>query len=1100
MKKRLLLTSFCIFLAGMMFAFSGTISENTQWSDDIIITGDVTVASGVVLTIDAGVTVTFTKVDANSDGLGDTDFIVQGRLLTNGTANNPVVFTSNEDSPAPGDWAGIDFMNTTSVYSILNHTEIKYAVMGVYIADKYVTFNNGMIAYSKGYGMEVANSYSGLTSLNDLIIFETAAPSTGTGYGFKAGTNAIVNGDGLIVSSTNGYGMWFSSCTNAVIANSRAASNTNYGIYCVNSTPEISNTDVSYNEKTGIQIEGSASAPEFQYCAINYNDGFGVNYEDGSEGSIIYSDIIANTQNGFMVRENSYPTINYCNIYGNGTDPDVSEPLSTSYLYSTSGYSNYYYSQFPISLVDQIHVQGYANHSSSSSDYEFQAIAAGSNVYSVSNYNTSSNTSFDTWVTINSTSNANDWRVYVYYYYTSSQYGRISEIRYKDEPFQVGLTTNNTAGSIDARYNWWGQVNGVDDQVYQVIASTVNYEGSQVAEIPTAGTTLSNFAPDFAVLTPAELTLNPSSLSIQWDDIDIEDDALISLYYDDGHDTTGTLITSNIHEDSAADSYTWNFANTPHSLYYIYGVIDDGVNPPVVSYAPGQVMVGPLSINASDEITGEAGNQLVLPVEIINSIDPFEIISFQFTLAFDYTLLTVSDVDNTGTLTDGWAINYNDATQGQITVSGYSTSHLPTDGTLINIVFDIASDALDFETCQLNFSDTEVNDGSMTVTENDGTFTIRNAYTISGGINYFTPSRIAVGNAKLVLTGYESDSLYTDGSGAYSFPTHHAGSYSLAVSSTDPIPDLTITPYDASLTARYALGLIIFDANQETAADVNGDYYPTVYDAALMAQYSVGLIDEFSAGIWAFNPSSYAIELEGTSLVRNFTGIVIGDPSGNYPGSTERTIPDLWDLGTLARDENGRVRVNVRFDDEFYSFISRIDYNQDQFTYVGYEVAGDLDDIQVTANDQGGSIRVAGFATEQLATAQPVVSFLFDAEQGAEDIDIAYCMFDEAFAGYVEVLDADGEDVAPAKFGVSQNYPNPFNPITTIAYDIATPCHVTIDVYNVKGQKVTTLVNDKHAAGSYKAVWNADNNASGVYFYRINAGDFSSIRKMILIK
>ncbi len=1100
MKKRLYLTSICIFLFGMMYAFSGTISENTQWSDDIIITGDVTINAGVVLTIDAGVTVSFTRIDADTDGLGDIDFIVNGRLLTNGTANNPVIFTSNEDSPAPGDWAGIDFMNQTSVYSILNHTEIYYGVTGVYISDKYVTFNDGMIAYCKGYGMQVENSHSGLTSLNDLIIFENVAPLSGTGYGFMANSGAIVNADGLIVSSNNGYGMWFNGCNNAVIANGRAASNTGYGIYCLSATPEISNTDISYNEDNGMQVEGSSSAPILQYCSINYNEGFGANYEDGSDGSIVYSDIIENDSNGFFVMDNSFPVINYCNIHGNGENP-VSriEQISTNNLYTTNGSSGSYYGWYPGFMVDQIYVQGYADHNSTSDNYDFDVYLGGSEVYSYSR-TSSYDTSFSEWANINSSSTSNAWYVSLYTYSVYSQYGRVSKIKYDISYFTTQLATVNASAGLDARYNWWGQVNGVDDLLFQQYASTINYEGWQVAEVSTAGTNLNNFEPIFTLVAPDTLLLNPSSLSIQWYDVDIEDDALISLYYDDGQDATGTLITDNIHEDSATDHYTWNFADTPHSLYYIYGVIDDGVNPPVVSYAPGQVMVGPLSINASTELTGEAGTQLTLPVEIINSIDPFGIISFQFTLAFDYTLLTVNDVDNTGTLTDGWSINYNDATQGQITVSGYSTNHLPTDGTLVNIVFDIAGDALDFDTCQLNFTDTEVNDGTLTVTENDGTFTVRNAYTISGAIEYFSPTRTVVENAKLVLTGFETDSLYTDETGGYTFPSHHAGDYSLNVSSTDPIPDLTITPYDASLTARYALGLILFDADQETAADVNGDYYATVYDAALMAQYSVGIIDQFDAGMWAFNPSSYAITLETASVTRNFTGIVIGDPSANYPGSVERTIPDMWDIGTLSRDGNGRVRVNVRFDEEFYSFISRIDYNSDQFTYVGYEVADDLNDIQVTANDQNGSIRVAGFGTEEMVTGEPVLSFLFDAQPGAESIDVTYCMFDEAFAGYVEVLDAEGEDIAPPEFGVSQNYPNPFNPVTTIAYDIATPCHVSIEVYNVKGQKVTTLVNDKRDAGSYKAVWNAEQSASGVYFYRIKAGDFSSIRKMILIK
>ena len=85
------------------------------------------------------------------------------------------------------------------------------------------------------------------------------------------------------------------------------------------------------------------------------------------------------------------------------------------------------------------------------------------------------------------------------------------------------------------------------------------------------------------------------------------------------------------------------------------------------------------------------------------------------------------------------------------------------------------------------------------------------------------------------------------------------------------------------------------------------------------------------------------------------------------------------------------------------------------------------------------------------------------------------------------------------------NYPNPFNPETTIRYSVKEATHVTIEIYNVKGQLVRTLVNEAKSAGNHNVVWNGMDNSgrsisSGVYFYKMKAGAYSSTKKMILMK
>ena len=94
---------------------------------------------------------------------------------------------------------------------------------------------------------------------------------------------------------------------------------------------------------------------------------------------------------------------------------------------------------------------------------------------------------------------------------------------------------------------------------------------------------------------------------------------------------------------------------------------------------------------------------------------------------------------------------------------------------------------------------------------------------------------------------------------------------------------------------------------------------------------------------------------------------------------------------------------------------------------------------------------------------------------------------------------ADDKFVPVANY-LSQNYPNPFNPETVIEYTLSNRSKVSINIYNLRGQEVTRLVNVQQEAGYYKIIWNASNISSGIYFYRLIVGDFVQTRKLVLLK
>jgi hypothetical protein len=102
-------------------------------------------------------------------------------------------------------------------------------------------------------------------------------------------------------------------------------------------------------------------------------------------------------------------------------------------------------------------------------------------------------------------------------------------------------------------------------------------------------------------------------------------------------------------------------------------------------------------------------------------------------------------------------------------------------------------------------------------------------------------------------------------------------------------------------------------------------------------------------------------------------------------------------------------------------------------------------------------------------------------------------------------LTAIQEDEMPVQYALRANYPNPFNPTTTIAYDLPQRTNVRLQIFDVKGRKVKALVNESQPAGRHEAIWDgrdSSNNpvASGVYFYKLIAGDFVETRRMVLLK
>jgi len=204
-----------------------------------------------------------------------------------------------------------------------------------------------------------------------------------------------------------------------------------------------------------------------------------------------------------------------------------------------------------------------------------------------------------------------------------------------------------------------------------------------------------------------------------------------------------------------------------------------------VTYIPQAV-----TIKAIDT-SGSTGTVVSIPINI-DDVTGLDIISSQFTLSYDANVLKAKEATATGTLSQAWGPSTYNITNGQIIIWMAGTTALSGSGTLAKINFEVNEKAKPGDTSSLTLSGVKFNEGAVSVTTQNGVFTVEGRY----------------------------------------------GDVSL---------DGSISAYDAALILRHGVGLIVLASSQQTMADVSGDGTVSAYDAALILRYGVGLIAKFPA-------------------------------------------------------------------------------------------------------------------------------------------------------------------------------------------------------------------------------------------------------------
>jgi hypothetical protein len=154
---------------------------------------------------------------------------------------------------------------------------------------------------------------------------------------------------------------------------------------------------------------------------------------------------------------------------------------------------------------------------------------------------------------------------------------------------------------------------------------------------------------------------------------------------------------------------------------------------------------------------------------------------------------------------------------------------------------------------------------------------------------------------------------------------------------------------------------------------------------------------------------------------------------------------------------------------------------------------------QGKSGEAGTGWEIIGYVAGYGTTNKPM-SYSF-VDENVNPGSYQYCLKQIDFNGsftYSDIIEVVVE--AQMKFSLEQNYPNPFNPSTKISYRLPENNFVTLKVYDVLGNEITTLVNEEKSAGNYEVNFNAASLSSGIYSYKLTAGNSSEAKKMILMK
>ncbi len=297
--------------------------------------------------------------------------------------------------------------------------------------------------------------------------------------------------------------------------------------------------------------------------------------------------------------------------------------------------------------------------------------------------------------------------------------------------------------------------------------------------------------------------------------------------------------------------------------------------------------------------------------------------------------------------------------------------------------------------------------------------------------------------------------------------------------------NLHIEDIDARLILRYLTGDSTINLFDPVAANVSEDQTISALDASLIFRYKSGLQDtlpvDTTAAAWIGNGSLSASDASMHAAEPVDIPFQLSQVSNAYAFQGKITYdPNILEFDSLSW---GEILAG-------FTTVSRTEEGVIKFAVASTEAL----------NESGDFLTPHFTVTPELDTSQTSVTMaLWRLNEGA-----FYQYPIQVVLSRAEGI-ADPHNNIPDSYVLQQNHPNPFNPTTTIRYALPENSRVTLEIYDLLGRRITTLVNKEQTAGWYSVRWNGLNQygisvSSGVYFYRLKAGEYQSMRKMLYLK
>ena len=322
--------------------------------------------------------------------------------------------------------------------------------------------------------------------------------------------------------------------------------------------------------------------------------------------------------------------------------------------------------------------------------------------------------------------------------------------------------------------------------------------------------------------------------------------------------------------------------------------------------------------------------------------------------------------------------------------------------------------------------------------------------------------------------------------------------------------DLVMLTWRNSISSRFEKIAMLDDGNHNDGVTGDGVYGASITVSGSEVHFYIYAENEDAA---KFSPER--AEYEYYTLAITSGDLVINEFMADNDSVVADQDGEFDDWIELYNNSNSAISLNSYYLSDDGTDLTQWIFPDTSITSKGYLIIWTDDDGTQSGLHANFKLSKSG---EAIYLVNSDTSIIDEITFGAQTTDLSTGRYPNGTGAFMEMTPTfaaenqnttvsieDNPSLAPSTFALEQNYPNPFNPSTTISYDLPQQAQVTLDIFDIMGKQKKTLVNQPQDAGNKSAVWNGTDEfgrpvSAGVYLYRIQAGEFTHTRKMLLLK